>query len=352
MSTRQRFTHETSGEPAIGAARLLSRAVDGGTSPIEDIAARRLRELAERVSHAALPASAADDDGKLEEADAEFDPVSLATILALGRDQSPDTPAETLTEAAEAVETVVPVAVVTSAPFLPVANDDEATPPPVLATLGSDVIDEPPQAEAEVLEATVEIQPTPSSGDNAPEGDSDDDSDGEASPAADTPLMLADQSAPDIRLVDLIRRQQTLLDQLNSFPPSYEALDQAGKHAEPEAEEPAPRSLVEQLAPPPAPAPASAPAMPAQETPPPLPPFEIAALPPPRPPKSAARERRDEPSEAELPRQSPMIIQRARAERSGRRVGPAVAAPPSAIPAFLGGLALALVVAGVLFAIL
>jgi hypothetical protein len=47
-----------------------------------------------------------------------------------------------------------------------------------------------------------------------------------------------------------------------------------------------------------------------------------------------------------------MIIQRARAERFGRRVGPAVAAPPSAIPAFLGGLALALVVAGVLFAIL
>jgi hypothetical protein len=164
--------------------------------------------------------------------------------------------------------------------------------------------------------------------------------------------MLADQSAPDIRLVDLIRRQQSLLDQLNSFPPSYEALARAPEADEPEAETPAPRSLIEQLAPPPTPPPALAPAKAAQETPPPLPPFEIAALPPPRPSKPAVREHRDEPSEAELPQQSPIIIQRARAERSGRRIGPTVAAPPSAIPAFLGGLALALVVAGVLFAVL
>ena len=66
MSTRQRFTHETAAEPAIGATRLLSRTVDGGTPPVEDIAARRLRELAERVSHAAMPASGVDDDGRLD----------------------------------------------------------------------------------------------------------------------------------------------------------------------------------------------------------------------------------------------------------------------------------------------
>ena len=129
-----------------------------------------------------------------------------------------------------------------------------------------------------------------------------------------------------------------------------------GLEPEAEADVPARRSLVEQLAPPPVPPtvppPTLAPKSTAQEAPPPLPPFEIAALPPPQPSKSAAREHHEEPSEAELPRQSPMIIQRARAERFGRRVGPAVAAPPSAIPAFLGGLALALVVAGVLFAIL
>ena len=336
----------------MGPARLLPRAVDGGTLPIEDIAARRLRELAERVSNLAPPSSGA-DDGSLDEADAEFEPVSLATILALGRDEQPDAD-EATAGARETVETVVPVAVVTTAPFLPVANDDEAAPISPLAILSDDAIDEPENLELEVLEASVDIQPAPSAEEGAPDENAGDD---DAPLAADPPLMLADQSesAPDIRLVDLIRRQQSLLDQLNNFPPSYEALNKTHEPAAPEATKPEPapaRSLVEQLAPPPAPQPTPAPAKIAQEAPPPLPPFEIAALPPPRPPMSSARPHREEPSEAELPQQSPIIIQRARAERSGRRIGPAVAAPPSVIPAFLGGLALALVVAGVLFAVL
>lgn len=354
MSTRQRFTHETTTEPVIGAALLLPRTVDSGTLPIEDIAARRLRELALRVSDGAMPAASVDDDGRLDEADAEFEPVSLATILALSREE-PDEDDDAPTDAAETVETLVPVAVVTSAPFPPVANDDDAGPPPALATL--EVIDEPAHLEGEVLEATVDIQPTFTPGDSPAEASI---SDEDAQSAADQPLMLADQSAPDLRLVDLIRRQQSLLDQLNSFPPSYEALDKAAKEAPvEETEEPAPQSVVEQLAPAPAPAPTFASPKIAHETPPPLPPFEVPALPPPRLPKSAARDlkltvrdHREEPPEAELPQQSPIIIQRARAERSGRRIGPAVAAPPSALPAFVGGLALALVVAGVLFAVL
>jgi hypothetical protein len=325
--------------------------VDSGTPPIEDIAARRLRELAQRVSSAAIPAAGVDvdDDGKLDEADAEFEPVSLATILALSREQTPDAPDDDEL-AAETVETVVPIAVVTSAPFPPVANDDEAAPPPIaLSTLDSGEIDEPAYVTVEIREATVDIQPAFTSEDNPAEaiGDEDDQS------AADQPLMLADQSEPDLRLVDLIRRQQSLLDQLNSFPPSYEALDKAANEAAvQETQEPAPRSVIEQLAPPPAPAPALAAKKVVHETPPPLPQFEVPALPPPRFSKSAARDHREEPSEAELPQQSPIIIQRARAERSGRRLGPVVAAPPSAIPAFMGGLALALVVAGVLFAVL
>ena len=360
MSTRQRFTHETTADPVMEAPRLLPRAVESGAPPVEDIAARRLRELAERVSHAAVPASGAEDDRSLDEADAEFEPVSLATILALGRDEQPDTTGEAAAEAHEPVETVVPIAVVATSPFLPVANDDEAAPLTSLAMLSDDAIDEPEHLEVEVLEASVDIQQAPSSEDSAPEESADAVEDTDAPLAADQPLMLADQSAstPDIRLVDLIRRQQSLLDQLNSFPPSYEALDKSREPAtvetaEPEAAEPAPRSLVEQLAPPPPqPTPPPAPAKAAQESPPSLPPFEIAALPPPRPSMSSVRPHRDEPSEADLPQQSPIIIQRARAERSGRRIGPAVAAPPSAIPAFLGGLALALVVAGVLFAVL
>lgn len=347
MSTRQRFTQETTAEPAIGATRLVSHAVDRGTPPIEDIAAHRLRELAERVSNAAMPLSGANDDGKLEEADTEFEPVSLATILALGREQTPDSSDDALADATETTGTVAPLAVVTSAPVVPVTSDDEIAPPTPPATREADAA-EPLQVTGEVLEATDDIPPTLPSEDSTVEIVSVE----EGLSTADAPLMLADQSAPDIRLVDLIRRQQSLLDQLNSFPPSYEALDKAHGTKEAEAAAPAPRSLVEQLAPPPVPPPAPAPTNTAREAPPPLPPFEIAALPPPRPSKSAAREHREEPSEAELPRQSPMIIQRARAERSGRRAGPAVAAPPSAVPAFLGGLALALVVAGVLFAVL
>lgn len=350
MSTRQRFTHETTAESVRGATLLLPRAIDSGTPPADDIAARRLRELAQRVSNAAMPGSDAGEDRGLDEADAEFEPVSLATILALGREQAPDSDDDAPDNATDTVETVVPVAVVPSAPFPPVANDDEAPPSAAIVTLRSDVIDEAPPLEGEVLEATVDIQSASPSEDGPAAAVVDDE---DAQSGADQPLMLADQSAPDLRLVDLIRRQQSLLDQLNRFPPSYEALANETREAE-AAEEPAPtpRSVIEQLAPPPAPPPAPTPKDAAHEAPPPLPPFEIAALPPPRPPPATPRDRRDEPSEAELPQQSPIIIQRARAERSGRRIGPAVAAPPSAIPAFLGGLALALVVAGVLFAVL
>jgi hypothetical protein len=168
---------------------------------------------------------------------------------------------------------------------------------------------------------------------------------------ADQPLMLADQSAPDIRLVDLIRRQQSLLDQLNRFPPLHE--DSPGGNDDPGLEPaapPPPHSVFEQLAPPIPPA--AAPLALGYGTPPPLPPAEKAEFPQPSAPRPAARQREDEPNVAELSQNSPMIIQRARAERSGgRRAGPA-AAPPSAAPAFFVGLAVALAIAGVLFAIL
>lgn len=349
MSTRQRFTHETTTEPGAGAALLLARGVDSGTPPFEDIAARRLRVLAERVSNTAMPAPGVDDDGKLDEADAEFEPVSLEAILALGREQTPDAPGDALTASTETAGAVVPFAAIMSAPSLPAPANDEVAPTTALAMLSAEAPAEPLQLAAEVLEAPGDIGTSPPTEEAPPETTGEDD----APPAADQPLMLADQSATDIRLVDLIRRQQSLLDQLNHFPPSYETLrDAANEVAGPQAVETPPRSVVEQLAPPLPLASARAPTEIAQEAPPPLPPPEKTALPPPRLPRPAARENRDEPSEAELPQQSPMIIQRARAERFGRRNGPAVAAPPSAVPAFLGGVAVALVVAGVLFAVL
>ncbi len=48
---------------------------------------------------------------------------------------------------------------------------------------------------------------------------------GRPTPATDEPLMLADQSDSDIRLVDLIKRQQSLLDQLNRYPPAPASTD-------------------------------------------------------------------------------------------------------------------------------
>lgn len=352
MSTRQRFSHETTAETKTPAPLLLARSMDAEPQPAEDIGARRLRELAQRFSRGGIPASE-DDDSTLAGTDVEFEPVSLASILALGREQSPDTPGSSLIEmdvgANGGASPVVPFVPVSSAPLPAPEAANDITPPTALPALATIAPVEPlrpageefdPPVDSAIAEAT-EIDETDEELETAvvsivepvPEQD--------APPAANQPLMLADQSTTDIRLVDLIRRQQSLLDQLNNFPPSYDASQHAAEDA------PAPRSLVEQLAPPPAVETAAPEPEPTREAPPPLPP----PAPERTSPTPAARERMEEPNASELPQHSPMIIQRARAERSGRRI-PVVATPPSAIPAFLGGLAAALLVAGVLLAIL
>lgn len=327
---------------------MLARAVDGGVSLSEDIAARRLRELSQRLSAPETVALAADDDSRLEKSDAEFEPVSLAAILALGRRQTPDTPDDALVESAADARPLVSLPAPTDAPPPEPARADTHIEP---ATLPVPVVALEP-AEPLLLAGEVLLAPheTPSSEPSeqvsfGPVVGND------AASDEDPPLLLADQSATDIRLVDLIRRQQSLLDQLNSFPPSYTPPEEMPESA-PAAPAETPRSVIELLAPP---APAAPPEVREvrEEAPPPLPPRKDTHThrEPPRLAAPAARERTDEPAAADLPQQSPMIIQRARAERSVRR-GPVVAAPPSAVPAFLAGLAAALVVAGVLFAIL
>lgn len=334
---------------------VLARAVDGDASPVEDIAARRLRQLSQRLS---APATAliASDDGNLEKSDAEFEPVSLAAILAIGRRQTPDTADDTLVETTAGARPLVSVPALTEAPSPEPARGDHIEPAtlpvPLIAPepttpllLAGEVLPAPHGVPFSEPSEQVPLDPLP---------------DNDAAPDATAPLLLADQSATDLRLVDLIRRQQSLLDQLNSFPPSYkvpEEVAEAGPAA-PAAPVEAPRSVVELLAPPPAATPIEAreteearESEVREETPPPLPPMRDTHREPPRLAAPAARERTDEPAAADLPQQSPMIIQRARAERTVRRA-PAVAAPPSTVPAFLTGLAAALAVAGVLFVIL
>ena len=372
MSTRQRATLDMTADPVPEGALLLAHTSDDGAmsrggvmtlepadaaAPTGDIAAQRLRALAERLSGAGATAADGDLEAPLAATDAEFGPVSLASLMELRNKQAPDTPGDSLVEPAEIAEP--DTAHVAEAP---VPNGDEAPsdapvieapeplrlagePPKLLAP------DAPADASAETAVALADetvAQPQPL--------------------AAGEPLMLADQSTTDIRLVDLIRRQQTLLDQLNRFPPSYDNIADRAAHAERVSPEPPPpRSIVEQLAPPPA-VPTPDPAESEREVPPPLPPPERPALPreeraasapperialpPPQPVPPPKRERQDEPAEHELPQHSPMIIQRARAERSGRYGGGQTVRPPSAIPAFLAGLAAALVIAGALFVVL
>lgn len=357
MSTRQRATLDTTAEPAAGARLLLARTSEDATVPPEDIAALRLHELAARLSGALLPPPGADDKISLKETDTEFKPVSLADIIALGRKQTPDTPDDSLAPTSSDAATAAPLVALVSAPSIEApeaANAGDPAEPIDVAALPAATPSEPLRLAGEAptvlfkSEGAAEASQFADQTLSRPEIE--DETPTAAPMAGDQPLMLADQSAPDIRLVDLIRRQQTLLDQLNRFPPAYDTPEKTADPV-PAPAEVQPPSVIEQLAPPP-PAVIDVPAIEAErEAPPPLPPAEKIALPPPSL-KVQARRERDEAAEPVLPEHSPMIIQRARAERSGRRMGPAVAAPPSTLPAFLVGLAVAVVIAGVLFVVL
>ena len=348
MSTRQRATLEMTADSTAGRPMLLAHAnVDA--VPASDIAALRLQDLARRFSGDNGHQPATDALTSLDETDIEFEPVSLATIEALASRQVPDSLEDSLDDsvgdASGAPWPTAPLAVVVSAPSsVPALSTGTGAPPPPFAAPPEplDLSDDVLPNEAESDEPPTDAMLYPVLEDETPAA---------LPQAAEQPLMLADQSAPDIRLVDLIRRQQSLLEQLNRFPPPDD--DAAGSSDDPgrgPAALPPPLSVLEQLAPPAISA--AAPLALGFATPPPLPPVEKAESPLPSSPRPAARQREDEPNVAALSQRSPMIIQRARAERSsGRRGGPA-ATPPSAAPAFFAGLAVAIAIAGVLFAVL
>lgn len=164
-------------------------------------------------------------------------------------------------------------------------------------------------------------------------------------PPGDAPS--ADLIPTDLRLVDLIRRQQTLLDQLNSYPSAPPPAADASF----EPPLPAAPSVVDQLAPKPAHvAPETEPYDSPDDT---IDDTAADSAPPPLPATFSTRlEVQADDPDTQLPERSPMIIERARAERSGRRGAGDAYTPPSPIPAFAAGITIALAIAGTLFYLL
>lgn len=323
--------------------RLAALPSDISASP-PDIGALRLRELAARFSGGEIRSDTG-SDSTLEQTDTEFEPVTLATILELGRTRAIESHAEApaVTASATTVASLPPPSA-NALPLVVESTHEVAGPPaPRLISLAPPIVPEPIAATSEPTPADLpqaEIALGPVVESDATEA---------ASVAVDQPLMLADQSAPELRLVDLIRRQQSLLEQLNRFPPPYPQDAEANAPPDPSPPDVPQLSVIAQLAPPPAPNFDDSPSE--REPTPPL--QQVTTLaPPPLPRSRAVRENKDETGEAELPEQSPKIILRARAEQSGRHTGRGVAAPPSVAPAFFAGLAAALVIAGALFVIL
>ncbi len=373
MNSPLRATADMQDDPALPAPLILSHteaalaemrrdvaALDRRpTEPAPlDIAVSRMRALAGRITEA-RPLSTL-DDAMLVSADTEIAPVSRAAIAGLRAfravaDDDDIRPTPLVVERIEVaspqldskVETV-PSEVIGP---LPLPDKGEAT-------------DEQPvplrRADTQFEGVTSASQPTDVDFEARP-------ADGSQLPALLSPAergsiigqfeeqpttLRSDEEAlpADIRLVDLIRRQQTLLDQLNSY---------QGAPTPPEAVQtepppfPAP-SVVDQLAPPPLPIGEVPEAPHALDKAAPSIAVENEAAPPPPLPASFSP-RLGVPvdnTEPQLPERSPMIIERARAERSGRHGANEKYTPPNPIPAFAAGITFALAIAGTLLYLL
>lgn len=370
MSTSQRAMFDPATDTATpapfpgtsGGLVVLDR-TDGSATP-EDIAVSRLRALAERLAGNGDAVSSDDGDGSLTDADEIIvAPVSLTTMVAMRRLQAPADLDEDLDGDLSADEAAAPPEEAPANAIVAESSPDaEPTSEfsPALPIKASDA-----EEEAAELDVVASLAPVPlrladetgrsltTTSESAPSDESPEtesaDSEPEAAPlmrrivqSAEPPLMLSDQSAADIRLVDLIRRQQTLLDRLHRYPPTPGTSESGASStsAAPSSTEPPPELTFSSP-------PRIGKALPDRETT-----IEaIPALPPPLPPSS---DDEPDPEDAgpQLPERAPIIIQRAHAERSGRYDPSSEYTPPSVMPAFAAGLALACVVAGSLFYLL
>ncbi len=336
-----------------------------------DIVTARMKDLADRLAACAASPKAADLDAPLAQDDVEVQPVTLTAITGLRRLASTDINDDDWPPAAPITAVAPP------ASSHPAETTTAIAPPsmPAMSMRSSDTISERNlQSLLDVLERPAPLRlagalPTgrlvPVAPTDMPPAVDDDDSsetivatfdvdapsspvDGPAGsdpaartkpPLTDEPLMLADQSDGDVRLVDLIKRQQSLLEQLNRYPPAPLPVEVP---TEPRTAPPPTRSMVDQLDPT-QPIIATDPRRAAAtDVPPPLPSSGVLRLADPSP----------DDDEQRLPERSPMIIERARAERAGRYDTGNSAAAPSPLPAFAAGVAIAFAIAGSLLFVL
>ena len=359
-----------------GGVLLLER--PAASAALDDIVAARMKDLAERFAAGKALQKSADVDALLTQSDVEIQPVSPAAITGLrGQAMADADDDDWLSTPETQIAPVVPSGAATA--IVPSRASTMASIPaplslPTMSTRSSETVSEqnlqsllavldrptplrlagemPPSrqvpadppavqsaAAAEETQGPVVVtaeddaptEPLAASGNSAAHPWMD------PAPAADAPLLLADQSATDIRLVDLIKRQQSLLEQLNRYPPAPESAelptDVPANPPTAHAALPA-WSVVDQLAP--------APPVVAADTPPPLPSTGVLHRPDPS---------RDD-DEHQLPERAPMIIERARAERSAHPGARNSAAATSPLPAFAAGIAIALAIAGSLLFVL
>jgi hypothetical protein len=351
----------------------------------DDIVAVRMRDLADRLAASKAMLGAADIDAPLEPSDVEIQPVSLAAITALRGLESPDnddddwlpaTPPNLIVLSAwsgptDAITAIIPALPPPAEPAMSKKSNETASErnlasllavleqPTPLRLAGALPTGVPVPAELSVVSPVDPAADAPTSvvataDTDAPSEPADSGSDSspllrfERAYAAGEPLLLADQSGDDIRLVDLVKRQQSLLDQLNSYPPPPRAPEQPielpAEPAEPPAASvppPAVRSVVDDLAP-------TLPLLSSDKRRP-----SLNVTPPPFSSTGVLRLTGNTPDDDEhlLPERAPMIIERARAERMGLHRASKSAAP-SPLPAFAAGVAIALAIAGSLLFVL
>lgn len=370
-------------------------ALDGraASAALDDIVAARMKALVDRLAAGKDLLETADINAPLGPSDLEIQPVSLAAITNMRGRAIPDTDDDDWLPATPPTRIALP------APSEPTVADTAmipAPPPPAepamskksgvtasernLASLLA-VLEQPtplrlagelPIGVLVTAESPAVSPPGPPSVSPTPPAENAPDSavpvigaDAPSEPAdvagdrvllhriqpiaeTDGPLLLTDQSGDDIRLVDLVKRQQSLLEQLNKYPPPPPAPEQPVDLPVVPADPPAAaalepsRSVVDDLAPT-RPTFASDKRRSASDE-----------SPPPFPSAGALRLTANAPDEEArfMPERAPMIIERARAERSGLHRADNSAAVPSPIPAFAAGVAIALAIAGSLLVVL
>lgn len=340
--------------PAATRVGILTLERPATSAALDDIVAARMKDLADRLAADISLPKAVGVDAPLEQSDVVIQPVSLAAITGLRTRPIDDTdddgwlPTTPMTAIAPPpAPTVAPTVSATASEAAAERNLksrlDVLDPPAPLRLAGEGLsrrlIPVIPPARP-LTESPGEVSDVPAADDDA--GNDDLTPRAAPTPVTEEPLMLADQSAGDFRLVDLNKRQQSLLDQLNRYPPAPVPAASPAVATPGDIPLPPAWTVLDQLAPTQPIIPTEQHRSPPSDAPPPLPSTGVLRLAAPSP----------EDGEQRLTERSPMIIERARAERAGRQGANNPAASPGPLPAFAAGVAIAFAIAGSLLFVL